>query len=107
MQTNTAYIRAQKRVREIKGFYHHAGVFIIVMLFFLVLRTFGFRFYFVNFDAMDPAIGDWLDWNLIFFPGIWLVVLIVHAVQVFWLKSERLRNWEQRKLKELLDKEQN
>ena len=79
------YLKAQKRVKEIKGFYSHVVVTILVIpfLIFINLRFSPFFHWF---------------WFPIFGLGF---SLIIHWFTVFGFG----RNWEERKIKELMDQD--
>jgi hypothetical protein len=88
MEENERYERAKKRVENLKGFYIHLTVFVLVnfMLFFINLLT------------------DTSYWWFIYPLGGWGIGLIAHGLSVFYdgfLGSE----WEERKIKEYMDKD--
>lgn len=83
-----AYEKARRHVRAIKGFYTHAATYCIVIgaLFLIDLATPG-RWWF-------------------FWPGIgWGIGLAVHALSVFGLGAWLGRDWEERKIRELIEKD--
>lgn len=88
---NEKYLRAKKRVKAIKGFYIHALVYLLVNLF---LAFFSFQkngeFNFGNFWGM----------------GFWGIGLAVHGASVFLPDFILGKNWEEKKIRELMDKEQ-
>ena len=88
MSTEDNYRKAQRRVREIRGFYIHLVVYVSVnaLLFLINVTT-------------TPNIL-WFYWPLL---G-WGIALVVHAASVFgfgpWLGPE----WEEKKIKEYMDR---
>lgn len=94
------YLRAKKRVEKIKGFYVHLIVYVIVNTFLSGIIIFGlmdeegdsFREAIENFGVYST----WVFWGIgIFFH--WLGVFGFNAIG---------KDWEQRKLKELIEKEE-
>lgn len=83
---------AQKRVEELKGFYDHLIVFLLIHLIIL-----GAVLYF-NADLMFFLIFTLLGWGL---------GLLVHALMVFNWNPITSKEWEQRKIQEFLTKEEN
>ena len=89
MDEQERYERARKRVEDIKGFYTHLVVYVLVNLglFILNLVTERGQYWF-------------------FFPLIgWGIGLVAHGVSVFgpgWFWGP---DWEDRKIKELMDKD--
>jgi hypothetical protein len=84
---NTAYYRAKKRVEELKGFYGNLISYccIIPILIFINMR-YSPQFQWFWFSAAGWGFG-----------------LIMHAFKVFGYSS----NWEERKIKEILDRQNN
>ncbi|WP_179336550.1 2TM domain-containing protein [Winogradskyella ludwigii] len=86
-----AYLRAKKRVKAIVGFYWHLASYVIVNVFLIILITSsGVKFF--SFGTFSTA----------FFWGIGLAF---HFVGVFGPRFFLGDNWEERKIKELMDKD--
>jgi len=86
-----AYLRAKKRVKAIVGFYWHLASYVIVNVFLIILITSsGVKFF--SFGTFSTA----------FFWGIGLAF---HFVGVFGPSFFFGNNWEERKIKELMDKD--
>lgn len=89
MNEQESYRVARRQVRRLKGFYIHLTVYVLVNA--LLLLT-----------------------NLVFSPGVWWFYwpllgwgtgVAAHAVSVFGLSGSPGKAWEERKIKELLDKQ--
>jgi hypothetical protein len=85
----TSYQRVKKRVEELKGFYTHLAVYLVVNLGLFLIDL-----------ASDG--GWWFFWPLI---G-WGVGLAIHAFVVFGIEGPLGRGWEERKIRELMEREQ-
>lgn len=85
------YQKAKKRVKEIKGFYGHLASFILVILFLA----------FLNFRFSPKHI--WFYWPML---G-WGIGLFFHAVAVFNFIPFFGKEWEQNKIKQIIEKEKN
>jgi hypothetical protein len=83
------YERARKRVEELKAFYSHLFVYLAVNagLFLLNIIT-------------SPR-HLWFFWPLI---G-WGIGLTIHGLSVFGTQKLLGKDWEERKIKELVEKE--
>lgn len=84
------YLEAQKRVKRLKGFYIHATVYVLVNLFLIgnnVQR------------GMNPSDID-NYWTAIF----WGIGLLGHALSVFLPNMIMGKDWEEKKIRELMDK---
>ncbi|MEO9570143.1 MAG: 2TM domain-containing protein [Polaribacter sp.] len=95
-----SFIRAKKRVKAIKGFYVHLIVFIIVNIFISGVIIFGLTQ--SGYDLVDTFsnFGVYSTW---FF---WGIGMFFHWLGVFGFKSIGFGSgWEERKIKELMDKE--
>ncbi|WP_333694566.1 2TM domain-containing protein [Flavobacterium sp.] len=92
METNTEferYQKASKKVKEIKGFYIHFICYVIVISLMVYLNL---KFSPEHLWFFYPMLG-------------WGVGLIGHAIGVFGTDSLFSKNWEERKIKELMEKE--
>ena len=89
-EVDLQYEKAYKRVKQIKGFYVHAMVYILVNAVLFIL---------------DYSDGERLSLDDLFTPGLWGVGLAAHAGVVFLPNFIFGDNWEERKIKELMDKE--
>lgn len=94
MQEKELYRAAKKQVQEVKGFYIHLLVYVLVNLFLLVgskkiSMTSIFELKLENFSMM-------------FF---WGIGLFVHWVSVFGKNLFLGKKWEERKIKELMEKD--
>jgi hypothetical protein len=92
------YEQAKKKVSEIKGFYNHLIVYIIVNAFLLFIHMGLFN----NglFELRTPS------WSSLGTPFFWGIGLAFHAIKVFHDNFTFFKNWEDRKIKEIMDKEE-
>ena len=81
------YLKAQKRVKEIKGFYTHLLVTVLVIPFLIFINLRFSPFY------------HWF-WFPIFGLGF---SIAIHAFTLFGFGT----NWEERKIKEMMEKDNN
>lgn len=84
------YRAAKARVNAIRGFYLHALTFIIINFLLLVINI-----------IQDPH-NLWFYWVTLF----WGVGLCLHAFSVYGTPEFLGREWEEKKIKEILDSEQ-
>jgi hypothetical protein len=89
-ETESSYFKAQKKVEEIKGFYGHLTSYIIVNLGLMILNlvTSAQSLWFVY-----PALG-------------WGIGLAVHGMSVFNVLPFLGKDWEERKIRQYMQKEQ-
>ncbi|MDP5092585.1 MAG: 2TM domain-containing protein [Polaribacter sp.] len=99
-KTEQSYIRAKKRVKEIKGFYTHLVVFIVINLFISGTAIYGnLR----SGDSLVEAISGFGVYSTFLF---WGIGMFFHWLSVFGFKSIGFgRDWEERKIKEYMEKE--
>ena len=92
-QDDIKYLEAKTRVKKLKGFYSHLTIYILVNLFIV----------FINIQDLKPGESYFQYKNFItlFFWGIGLVA---HGMSVFVPQFVLGRNWEERKIKELMNK---
>lgn len=88
-----AYLRAKEKVKKIMGFYWHLASYIIVNLFIIiVIVTNG---------------GKLFSFGTFATPIFWGIGLLFHFLSVFGPDFLFGKNWEERKIKEYMEKEQN
>tara|TARA_R110002073_G_scaffold139232_2_gene289277 strand:- start:55436 stop:55780 length:345 start_codon:yes stop_codon:yes gene_type:complete len=96
------YLKAKKRVKEIQGFYWHLAVYIVINSFITV--NIVIRNVYENGETMQEA---FLDFGLFFVWVSWGIGLAIHAFVVFGSFPFLFgKNWEARKIKELIEKEE-
>lgn len=88
------YQQALKRVKRIKGFYTHLMVYIVINAMLLIAN-------YKNSDA-NENFWRWQSFNTLFFWGIGLTA---HGLSVFLPSFMMGKDWEERKIKELMEKE--
>lgn len=89
-QNNIKYLEAAKRVKRLKGFYIHAVVYFLVNLFIVIQN--------VKSGASLSNMDNY--WTAIF----WGVGLLGHGMSVFLPNMIMGKDWEERKIRELMDK---
>ena len=83
------YIKAQKKVEDLKGFYGNLSSYIIVNAGLLILNL-----------VTSPS-HLWF-----FYPLLgWGIGVVIHAMSVFNYMPFLNRDWEEKKIKELMNKE--
>jgi len=87
-----AYYRAKEKVKKIVGFYWHLAVYIVInILIILVIVLNG---------------GPLWHFGTLSTPLFWGVGLLFHFLGVFGPRVFFGKDWEQRKIKEFMDKEE-
>lgn len=85
------YIVAKKRVKEIKDFYIHLIIFLVVVAILTIINV-------ANFAMNSEEVTLWFLFPL----GFWGFAVIMHALRTFLIGPGS--NWEKRKIKEVMDK---
>ena len=97
------YLKAKKKVKAYKGFYVHLAVYLIVNSFITVNRVIS-NVYEDGEKYIDALFS--IDTFFIWVP--WGIGLLIHGLVVFEVFKFLLgKNWEERKIKELMEKESN
>ena len=95
-----SYLVAKKRVKAIKGFYIHFIVYVLVNLFLSGVIFYGLA---INGnDSFTEAISNFGLYSTWIF---WGIGLFFHWLGVFGVQSLISKNWEEKKIKELMEKE--
>lgn len=92
-----AYVRAKRRVDNIKGFYTHLIVYIVVNTFITWQQV---AEYIENGKNILQALQDngaYMVWIL------WGIGLAIHGLNVFLINGVFGQKWEERKIKQYMD----
>jgi uncharacterized integral membrane protein len=93
-QEEIKYQEALKRVRKIKGFYSHLLVYIVVNIMIVV----------INIQNLDPG-ESYFQYKNFFTAFFWGIGLVAHGFSVFLPQWFLGNNWEERKIRELMEKD--
>lgn len=87
-QTKPSYVRAKEQVEKIKSFYTHLGIYLTFCAFFIFLnfKSGGFIW------AIFPIVG-------------WGLGVLGHAVDTFKWNPFFGKDWEAKKIREIMEKE--
>ncbi|MCK8479522.1 2TM domain-containing protein [Psychroserpens algicola] len=88
------YQFAAKRVKQLKKFYSHLIVYIVVNLVIC----------YINIQNLDEG-ESYFHWQNFITFSFWGIGLLAHAASVFLPNLIFGKNWEYRKVKEFMDKE--
>lgn len=106
METNKKIIRVKKRLEEIKEFYKHILVYIIINVVFSFL-CYKFNIIVKIFEGLsitnnisEISIGKYSLWFL------WGIILIIDFFRVFGFRKMFGREWESKKVKEFMNQEE-
>lgn len=88
------YERAKKRVKRISGFYSHVLVYVVINLMVVV----------INIQQLEPG-ENYFQWRNFFTLFFWGIGLFAHGLSVFMPSMVLGKNWEEKKIKELMEKE--
>jgi len=89
MDENKKYDKAKKRVEEIRSFYSHLFVYVVVNVGLFLL------------NIITSPRSLWFYWVLI---G-WGIGLAIHALNIFGTEKILGKDWEEKKIKELMEKD--
>ena len=88
------YERAKKRVKQITGFYSHLLVYVVINLIVVV----------INIQQLKEG-EIYFQWGNFFTLVFWGIGLFAHGLAVFMPTMVLGKNWEERKIKEFMEKE--
>lgn len=88
------YDRAAKKVKRIKGFYSHLLVYVVINIMIVI----------INIQNLDDG-ESYFQWHNFTTLGFWGIGLLAHGMSVFMPDIVLGKNWEERKIKEYMDKQ--
>lgn len=95
-QDEIKYLEALKRVKRIKGFYTHAVVYFVINIMIVI----------VNIQGLKEG-ESYFQIENFFTAFFWGIGLLAHCLSVFLPNFIFGNNWEEKKIKELMEKEKN
>lgn len=95
IQDDIKLAQAKKRVKTIKGFYTHLAVYIFINILITVVKA--------SFLGTVND-GNYIFWYFFAGPLFWGIGLLAHGLFVFARSIDFLKKWEDRKMKEFLEK---
>ena len=93
------YKKAKKRVKEVKDFYTHLIVYITINLILIIINLGVFQSGFTDIEIPK--------WPMFTTPFFWGIGLLFHGLHVFKDKFKFFKDWEDKKIKEILEKDEN
>lgn len=102
METNTsskelAYIKAQKRIEELKGFYWHVIIYLAINIFISkdeIFKIINGQEEISTLLSQYSVVSLWVTWG---------IILLIHGVKVFG--SNLFKSWEEKKIQEFMNQE--
>jgi uncharacterized integral membrane protein len=88
------YEEAVKRVKKIKGFYTHAIVYLVINSMLVIL----------NIQNLNEG-ESYFQFKNFFTAFFWGIGLLAHALSIFLPYFILGKDWEERKIKEFMEKE--
>ncbi|TCI90565.1 2TM domain-containing protein [Tenacibaculum sp. M341] len=92
------YVRATRRVEELKKFYKHLAVYLVINIFIStnkIIRNLG------NGESFEEAFFDFNTFAVWFF---WGIAIVLQAFKLFGFNFFLGKNWEERKIQEMMQK---
>ena len=90
------YQEAVRRVKRIKGFYTHALVYLVINVMIVI----------INIQNLDEG-ESYFQWHNFITAFFWGIGLLSHGLSVFLPGMILGNNWEERKIKQLMEKDKN
>lgn len=87
------YNLAYKRVKRIKGFYTHLVIFIVINSIVIINNS---------FQSSNTFLWSWKNFSTALF---WGIGLLAHGLSVFGRNIFFGKNWEEKKIQELMEKD--
>ncbi|MFD2823976.1 2TM domain-containing protein [Lacinutrix iliipiscaria] len=97
--SESAYRRAEKRLKEIKGFYWHFFWYLAVNLFISISKVSSDFSHGASFREVFTDFGTYAVWLF------WGIGIVSHWFGVFGKNIFFSKDWESKKIKEFMDKE--
>jgi hypothetical protein len=100
-QNQTSLEKANKRIKELKGFYRHILIFIVVNGFLSLLQSGVLHPFMPEGFPTEPYYFDWVNANI----ATWALILLVHAIIVYRWKFPFFKKWEERQIQKYMEED--
>ncbi len=97
---NTKLKLAHKKLKELKGFYTHLTIYLVINTVLLILKFIGNSYYGETFMGPVWHFSTFATW---FF---WGIGLFFHGMKVFYGRTLFSKNWEERQLQKFLKEDE-
>nr|WP_299389194.1 2TM domain-containing protein [Allomuricauda sp.] len=97
------YQKAQKRVRQIRGFYTHIVVFLVVTLIMYLTKASTMSLIIEKSDIHEIGFENYLHWQYWTITISWVAVLLIQGIKLYG--RPLISKWEQRKIQEFMDQD--
>ncbi len=99
---NNTYNKATKRVKELKDFYRHLKIFVVINAILYLFKSGVLQPFLPEGLSLETYYFNWVDAHLI----VWILILAVHTAYLFRYKLTFLKKWEERQIQKYMDKEE-
>ncbi|MGX1929280.1 2TM domain-containing protein [Flagellimonas sp. 2504JD4-2] len=102
MRDLNKYERAAKRVKELKGFYNHLKIFVIINGLFYLIKSGWLTPIMPDGFPTEAYYFDWINANV----AIWGIIVVIHGLTLYRHKLPFLKKWEERQIKKIMEQDQ-
>ncbi|WP_394971227.1 2TM domain-containing protein [uncultured Croceitalea sp.] len=99
--TANRYQKAQKRVKELKGFYNHLKIFAIVNTLLYLVKSGALNPLMPKGFPTESYYFDWIHINFL----IWGLMIVAHALILYRHKLPFLKKWEEKQIQKYIEKD--
>ncbi|WP_046757045.1 2TM domain-containing protein [Kordia jejudonensis] len=92
-----AYLRAKRRLDNLKGFYRHLTIYVVVNSFITWQQVAS------QIDNGKSSLEAFQDHGSYTVWLLWGIGLLIHGLNVFLINGIFGQNWEERKIKQYMD----
>ncbi|PKF75105.1 2TM domain-containing protein [Chryseobacterium sp. PMSZPI] len=90
------YLNAKKQVDRLRGFYSHLFVYIVVNIVIV----------YYNYNDLKPG-ENYFQFKNFFTAIFWGIGVLAHGLVVFFSETGFIKKWEDKKTRELMNKQKN
>lgn len=88
MENDERYLKAKRKVENLKEFYRHLTVYLLVNIFIFAINLYNFQGY----------------WWFVYPLGGWGIGLIIHGLSIF-VDGRSKSNWEEKMINKYMEKD--
>lgn len=92
-------LRARKKVNELKGFYTHLTVYVLVNIFIMSVNIV------IRMNQGESFVDSFFNFGNFITPFFWGLGLAFHAAKVFSFNPIFNKEWEERQIQKFMDED--
>ncbi|MEM9649550.1 MAG: 2TM domain-containing protein [Bacteroidota bacterium] len=98
-----SFLRAKKRVRQIRGFYTHLAVFLVFNVIMYAVKDSTMALIIEESGIHEVGFENYLHWQFWTITLSWAAIILIQGLKLYG--RPLIANWEKRKIQEYMQRD--